>query len=116
MRAFLFLLSVLSLLAGLLILANANGALHQIAAFIVFLISAVLISGAAIVEAVNATRITDPVYFYATDAGTSGPHTLAAMRGLRRCGALAAETPVLEKGAAEWHPAADVLPDLFRGE
>lgn len=119
MRVFLFVLSVVAFLAGLAIMAGAHGAIHQIGGLILFLIAAVLLSGAAIVEAVNkagiAATAVDPAYFYATEAGPDGPHSLAAMRGLRRCGALAADTQVLQQGAQAWHPAADVFPDLFPG-
>lgn len=56
MRVLLFLLAVLAFLAGTGILTVAKGAIHEIEAFILFLISAVFISGAGVVEAVNVLR------------------------------------------------------------
>lgn len=53
MRIFLFIFGVLAFLAGALILASAKSAVHEIEAFVLFLVSAVLVSGASIVEAVN---------------------------------------------------------------
>ena len=56
MRVILFLLAVLVFLAGAAILTEAESALHEIEAFILFLIGAVFISGAGVVEAVNMLR------------------------------------------------------------
>lgn len=53
MRFFLFLLSVLAFLAGVTILAQAKSAIHEIESGILFLIFAVFLSGAAIVDAVH---------------------------------------------------------------
>ena len=52
----LFLLSVLVFLAGVGILSAAQSAIHEIDAFILFLICAVLLVGAAIVQAINIAR------------------------------------------------------------
>lgn len=54
MKVILFLLAILAFLAGFGILAAAKGAIHEIEAFILFLISAVFLSGAAIMDAVHA--------------------------------------------------------------
>ena len=56
MRFVLFLLCVLAFLAGAGILADAKSAIHEIEAFILFLISAVLLAGASVVEAINLAR------------------------------------------------------------
>lgn len=56
MRVLLFLFAVVALLAGAGILNAAKGALHEIEAFILFLIGAVFISGAGVVEAVSLLR------------------------------------------------------------
>jgi 4-hydroxybenzoate polyprenyltransferase len=56
MRVLLFLLAILALLAGAGILTGAQSAIHEIEAFILFLISAVFMSGAGVVEAVNLLR------------------------------------------------------------
>ena len=56
MRILLFLLAILAFLAGAGIFASAKSAIHEIEAFILFLITAVFISGAGIVEAVNQLR------------------------------------------------------------
>jgi hypothetical protein len=56
MRILLFLLSIISLLAGSAILVAAESAIHEIEAFILLLISAVLLTGAAIIEAINRLR------------------------------------------------------------
>jgi hypothetical protein len=56
MRIFLFILCVLSFIAGLMILAGAKSAIHEIEAFLLFLIGAVFLVGAAIVEAIHSQR------------------------------------------------------------
>ena len=56
MRVILFLLSVLAFLAGSGVLVGAESAIHEIEAFMLYLISAVFLSGAAVVEAINAAR------------------------------------------------------------
>ena len=53
MKVFLFILAVLAALAGAGILVSAKSAIHEIEAFILFLVGAVCLSGAAIVEAVK---------------------------------------------------------------
>jgi len=50
MRFVLFILAVLALLAGIAILVGSKSSIHEIEGFIVLLISAVLLSGAAIVD------------------------------------------------------------------
>jgi len=54
MKILLFILAILAFLSGAGILASAKSAIHEIEAFILFLISAVFISGAGVVEAVEA--------------------------------------------------------------
>jgi hypothetical protein len=56
MRIILFLLSVLAFLAGSGVLVGAESAIHEIEAFMLYLISAIFLSGAAVVEAINAAR------------------------------------------------------------
>lgn len=56
MRWFLFGLAIIAFLSGITILAAATSALHEIEAFIVFVIAAVLLSGAAIVDAIHTMR------------------------------------------------------------
>ncbi len=56
MRVLLFVLAVLAFLAGAGILSAATSAIHEIEAFILFLIAAVFISGAGVVEAVTLLR------------------------------------------------------------
>lgn len=56
MRILLFLLCVFAFLAGAGILASAKSAIHEIEAFMLFLISAVLLTGASVVEAINVAR------------------------------------------------------------
>ena len=53
---FLLLLCGFAALAGASILIEAKSAIHEIEAFILFLISAVLLTGASIVEAINIAR------------------------------------------------------------
>jgi len=50
MRILLFVSSLAALAVGILVLGNAQSALHEIEAFVLFLIAAVLFVGAAIVE------------------------------------------------------------------
>jgi len=56
MRILLFILAILAFLAGGSVLAAAQSAIHEIEAFILFLIAAVFFSGAGIVEAVVLLR------------------------------------------------------------
>ncbi len=56
MRVLLFILGVVAFLYGAAVMAIAQSAVHEIEAFVLFLIGAVFVSGAAIVEAVNAVR------------------------------------------------------------
>ena len=56
MRVLLFILAIVAFLVGVGILSSAKSAIHEIEAFILFLIGAVLISGVAIVEAVNGMK------------------------------------------------------------
>ncbi|MGD0627254.1 MAG: hypothetical protein ABSB32_21445 [Thermodesulfobacteriota bacterium] len=53
MRVFLFLLALLAFLLGVAILASAKSAIHEIEAFILFLIGAVFISSAAVLDSMN---------------------------------------------------------------
>ena len=54
MAVFLFILAVLAGAFGALILASAQSAIHEIEAFMLFLIAAVFIVGACVVDAVKA--------------------------------------------------------------
>jgi hypothetical protein len=56
MRIVLFLLCVLSFLVGFIILAAAKSAIQEIEGFLLFLISAVFLVGAAIVDAIKSQR------------------------------------------------------------
>jgi hypothetical protein len=56
MRVVLFLLCVMAFLAGCGVLLAATTAIHEIQAFMLFLISAVLLTGASVVEAINLAR------------------------------------------------------------
>ncbi len=56
MRILLFILAIFALFAGATILVDAQGAIHEMEALILFLISAVFITGAGVVEAVNLLR------------------------------------------------------------
>jgi len=56
MKYLLFISAILGFLAGIAILAGAKSAVHEIEGFILFLLSAVCMSGAGIIEAVNRLR------------------------------------------------------------
>ncbi len=56
MRILLFVFAILAFLAGVGIIVDAKSAIQEIEAFILFLISAVFVSGAGVVEAVNLLR------------------------------------------------------------
>ncbi len=56
MRILLFVFEILAFVAGLVVLASAKSAIHEIESFILFLIGAVFLSGAGVVEAVNSLR------------------------------------------------------------
>jgi hypothetical protein len=53
MGILLIVLAILAFLAGFAVLAVAQSAIHEIEGFVLFLISAVFVSGAAVVEAVK---------------------------------------------------------------
>lgn len=53
MKIFLLILSVLAFVAGFGIVASANGAIHEIEGFVLFIVSAVLLSGSAIIGAIG---------------------------------------------------------------
>ncbi len=52
MRVIMFALAVLAFLAGFAILASAKSAVHEIEAFVLYVVAAVLFAGAAIVDAI----------------------------------------------------------------
>jgi uncharacterized membrane protein HdeD (DUF308 family) len=56
MKFVLFLLSVVSFLLGLAIFFDAKNAVHEIEAYILFLLFAVCLSGAGIIEAIHLLR------------------------------------------------------------
>jgi hypothetical protein len=56
MRIFLFILCVLSFLAGVMVSAGVKSDIHEIEAFLLFLIGAVFLVGAAIVGAIHSQR------------------------------------------------------------
>ena len=53
MKYFLLIVAVLSILGGFMILASAKSAIHEIEAFMLFLIGTVSFSGAGIIEAIQ---------------------------------------------------------------
>ncbi len=56
MRIFLLVLFVLSFFAGAGIFASAKSAIHEIEAFVLFLIAAVFLVGASAVDAITSLR------------------------------------------------------------
>ena len=56
MRILLLILAIVSFLAGAGVLAGARSAIHEIEAFILFLICAVFLSGAGIVESIHLVK------------------------------------------------------------
>jgi len=54
MKIVLFLLAVLTFLAGFVVFGTAKTSIHEIAGFVLFAISAVLISGAVVADAIDA--------------------------------------------------------------
>lgn len=56
MRLMLFILAAIAFAVGAAVLSNAENAIHEMEAFILFVIAAVFVSGAAIVEAINLLR------------------------------------------------------------
>lgn len=61
MRVFLFLVSVFSFLVGLGIIVTTEGAIHEIEGFLFFVISAVLLSGAAVVESLKPLKKSEAI-------------------------------------------------------
>jgi len=53
MKTALLVLSFIAFLAGLIILGSAKSAIHEIEGFVLYVVSAVFLSGAAIVGAIN---------------------------------------------------------------
>jgi len=53
MKIVLFVLAILAFLSGFGILASAKSAIHEIEAFVLYIVSAVFFSGSAIVGAIN---------------------------------------------------------------
>jgi hypothetical protein len=53
MRITLFILAIFSLLVGFAVLGSAKGAIHEIQAFVLFVIASILFSSAAIIGAIN---------------------------------------------------------------
>lgn len=60
MKMLLMLLSILSFLAATAVLFSAKSAVHEIESFILYLISAVLLSGAGIIEAIQSKQFDLP--------------------------------------------------------
>ena len=56
MRFILFALSFVAFLAGSAVLASSKSAIHEIEGFMLFVVSAVCLSGAGIVEAITLLR------------------------------------------------------------
>lgn len=52
MRIILFLLGILSFLCGAVILAGAKSAIHEIEGFLLFVVSAIFISGASVIDSI----------------------------------------------------------------
>jgi hypothetical protein len=71
MRVVLFVLSAIAGLYGFLVLAVAKSAVHEIEAFVMFTVAAVLLSGAGIVDAVTALR--NDLSAGKSRAATTGP-------------------------------------------
>ncbi len=53
MAVFLFILSVIAFLSGFGILMGSESAIHEIEAFVLYTVAAILFAGAAIVRAIN---------------------------------------------------------------
>lgn len=66
MKIVLFVLAILAFLSGFGILASAKSAIHEIEAFVLYIVSAVFFSGSAIVGAVN--RIGDKLEIKSGDS------------------------------------------------
>lgn len=80
MRVFLFLLACLTAFAGVAVLLGAKSAIHEIEAFVLFLIGAVLLGSAAIVESVSASSKRDALSD--ATAAQASSDILAALRAL----------------------------------
>ena len=81
MRIVLFILALIAFLAGAGVIVAAESAIHEIEAFILLLISAVLLVGASVVDAVIAARKEiEPVLQAIADANKSMPDAIRAVR------------------------------------
>ena len=93
MRVVLFILSVIAFLVGVDVLAAAKSAIHEIEAFILFLISAVFLVGASVVGAVNVAREKiEPFLQAISDSQKTLPETIRASRDPARPLPVAAKT------------------------
>ena len=122
MRFLLFVLAVLAFLAGGGILAGARSAIHEIEAFVLFLIGAVFISGAGIVDAINALRkdmrspdkkAPPPLpgssssldhWYYAKAGKRIGPFSTADLKQMASSGQLSPNEMVWKDGMVSWVP------------
>ena len=87
MRVILFILSIVAFLAGVGILAAAQSAIHEIEGFVLFLISAVFIDGAAIVEAVSSMskKLEEAAAIHTRLLTAIGTESKIAQENLRDC-------------------------------
>ncbi len=122
MRFILFVLALLAFLAGGCILAVARSAIHEIEAFVLFLIGAVFISDAAIVDAVNllqkelrrldkraplplpSSSSTLAHWYYAKAGKRIGPLSTADLKQMASSGQLSPNDMVWKEGMASWIP------------
>ena len=80
MRIVLFLLSLIVGFFGVILLVSAKTSIHEIQSFILFLIAAVLFSGAGIVDAITALRKGFPQPRENDLARTASPAPLAGLQ------------------------------------
>lgn len=91
MRIFLFILSFFAFIAGFGILVAAKSAIHEIEAFMLFLVSSVLLIGAAIVEAI--TQVQEKLKPLIESSSTSAANTGNTAQTLRENLAVLAAKP-----------------------
>lgn len=136
MRITLFLLACLSFLGGGAIMLQARSAVHEIEAFVLFLIAATLLAGAAIVEAISRSArhsiktndllaqllagskttttaavpaAVEPRFYVRLNDETNGPFPIAQIRELRNRGTIDDDTPVAREGEKDWRKTREVI-------
>ena len=138
MRITLFILALVSFIGGVLFLSAAKSPIHEIEAFMLVIVTTVLLSAAAVIEALTrgfhrldkmnkelkdlANRMPtpqaadlppvsdrEPSYWVRLGDDSNGPFPMDQIRELHRRGTIDDNTPVAQQGAKVWKKTSDVI-------